>query len=93
MDILFEILFEVYGELMLLIVPGKGTDKKFRVISKIIAIVVVFGVIALALWGVCLIFDKENLLGIIPLAFAVVISLFQIVAGIILYKKNHPEDD
>lgn len=93
MDILFEILFEVYGELMLLIVPGKGTDKKFRVISKIIAIVVVFGVIALALWGVYLILDKENLLGIIPLAFAVVISLFQIVAGIIFYKKNHPEDD
>ena len=93
MDILFEILFEVYGELMLLIVPGKGTDKKFRVISKIIAIVVVFGVIALALWGVYLIFDKENLLGIIPLAFAVVISLFQIVAGVIFYKKNHPEDD
>ena len=93
MDILFEILFDVYGELMTLIIPGKCTDKKYRIISRIIAIVVIFGVIALALWGVYLIFDLGNLLGIIPLSFAVLISLFQIVAGIVLYKKNHPQDD
>ena len=89
MELLGEILFEIYGELMLLIVPDKHRTPKFIILSKIIAITVLVLAIALAIWGGVLIFDLNNMLGIIPLTIAVVISLVQIIAGIVLYNKNH----
>ena len=89
MDIVVEILLEVYMELMLLIVPEKRLSKKHIVIAKIIAALVVLGVFALVLWGVWLIADLGRLIGILPIVLAVLISLAQIVGGIILYKKNH----
>ena len=89
MELLAEILFEVYGELMFLIVPEKRMSKKYVIIAKIVAILVFIGVIALALWGVALISEYNDLKGIIPIAIAVVISLAQIIAGIVLFKKHH----
>lgn len=89
MEILAEILLDVYGELMLLIVPEKGTSKKIILLSKIFAILVLMGGIALVLWGIYLIADQDNLLGILPITLAAIISLAQIIAGIVLYKKNH----
>lgn len=89
MDILVEALIEVYMELMMLIVPEKNLTKKHIIIAKVIAICVIFGVFALVLWGVYLIADKSNMLGILPIAFAVIISALQIIFGIILYKKHH----
>lgn len=89
MDLLVEILIEVYGELMFLIIPEKNRSKKYIWISKIIAVVVFFAVIALAIWGIVLILEYNNLWGIAPIALAVVISFAQIIAGIVLFKKNH----
>ena len=74
---------------MLLIVPEKGKSKRYIVISKILAISVLIGVIALALWGIYLITEKSNPLGAIPLIAAGIISLAQIIAGIVLFKKHH----
>ena len=88
MELLGEILFEIYGELMFLIIPEKRLDKKYVIITKIIAVLVFIGVIALAFWGIALILDN-NPIGILPLSIAVVISLAQIIAGIVLYKKHH----
>ena len=89
MELLAEILFEVYGELMFLIIPEKNRSKKYIWVSKIIAVTVFLSVIALAVWGIMLISDYNNLWGIVPIAVAVVISLAQIIAGIVLFKKNH----
>ena len=89
MDLLFEILLEVYGELMLLIVPEKGRSKRYVAIARLIAVLVLIGVAALVIWGAVLIWDYKNLLGIIPLSVAAAISLFQITAGILLFKRNH----
>ena len=89
MDIVIEILLEIYMELMLLIVPEKNIEKKHIRIIKLTAIVVTLGVFALAIWGIVLIADYNNLWGIVPIAVAAMVSLAQIVAGIILYKKNH----
>ena len=88
MEFLAEILFEVYGELMFLIIPEKKMNKKYLMISKIIAILVYVGAIALAVWGVVLIADCGNLMGIVPISVAAILSLAQIVAGIVLYKKR-----
>ena len=89
MELLIEILFEVYGELMFLIIPEKRMNKKYVIIAKAIAVLVFIGVIALVLWGAILISDYNNLIGIVPISIAVVISLAQIIAGIVLFKKHH----
>ena len=89
MELIAEILFEVYAELMFLIIPEKKRGKGYVLISKIIAVTVFLGVIALAIWGAILITDYDNLRGIFPIAAAVIISLAQIIAGVLLFKKNH----
>ena len=89
MELLAEILFEVYGELMLLIIPEKNMSKKYILLSKVVAILVLVGVIALALWGVYLISERNSLAGIVPIALAIIISLAQIIAGIVLFKRHH----
>lgn len=89
MDLLIEIFLEVYMELMLLLVPEKNITKKHKLIATLLALLVLCGVVALVIWGLVLIIDKGNLLGVIPLSFAILISLAQIIAGILLYKKNH----
>ena len=92
MDIVIEIFIELYMELMFLIVPDKGmVTKKHRIIATVIALIVLAGICFLIIFGLTLIIDKGNLLGIIPLAFAIIISVVQIVLGIVLYKKNHKE--
>ncbi len=89
MDIVIEIFLEIYMELMMLIVPEKNLTKKHKFFAWVLALVVLIGVCALAVWGLALLIDKNNFLGLIPLAFGVLISIVQIVAGIILYKKRH----
>ena len=89
MELLSEILFEVYGELMFLIIPENRMRKKHIIIAKAIAVLVFIGVIALALWGAILILDYNDPIGIVPISIAVVISLAQIIAGIVLFKKHH----
>lgn len=89
MELILEIFLEIYMELMLLIVPEKRVGKRHRVIATLIAIAVLLTVIALFIWGLALIVDDSNMMGLLPLAIAVLISLAQIVAGIILYNRNH----
>ena len=92
MELLAEILFEVYGELMFLIIPEKRMNKKYVVITKVVAVLVFLGVIALALWGVVLISEHNKLIGILPISIAALVSLAQIVAGIVFYKRHHGEE-
>ena len=89
MELLAEILFEVYGELMFLIIPEKRMSKKYVIVAKVVAVLVFLGVIALALWGAILVSDHNDLMGIIPISIAVAISLAQIISGIVLFKKHH----
>lgn len=89
MEIVFEILFEVYVELMMLIVPEeKATSKKYRALAIAFATVVLFGLMALFAWGCVLISDYGNMLGIIPISVSVVLSIAQILAGFILYGRK-----
>ena len=92
MDIVIEIILEFYMEMMMLIVPDKNmVTKKHRIIAAVIALIVIAGIFALVIFGLTLIIDKGNLLGIIPLSLAIIISAVQIVLGIVFYKKNHKE--
>ena len=89
LELILEILFELYLEMMILIVPEDKRSKKLRLITGIIAIIGIIAVIALFIWGAVLIADYDNMLGIIPIAIAAVISLVQIIAGIVLYIKRN----
>lgn len=89
MDIVIEILLEIYMELMFLIVPESKRRKKHYIIAVLIACITAFGFMALAFWGVVLIVEKENAMGWLPLFTAIVLSIAQIIFGIILYNKRH----
>ena len=89
MDLLMEFLLELYMELMFLIVPEKNVGKGHRVVAALLAFVVILGLFALVLWGVWLIADRGNLWGILPIVAAGVLSLAQIVAGMVLYNRHH----
>ena len=88
-DIIVEIFLEIYMELMLLISHNDAPTKKQRFIAKLIAIIVLLGVFALIIYGAILLFDYGNKFGLFYIILAVVISLAQITAGIILYFKKH----
>ncbi len=89
MDIVIEILLEIYGELMMLIVPErKASSKVYRALTIVVALSLIACVAALVIWGLCLIIDHNNKLGYIPIAIAAVISIVQIAAGIVLYGRR-----
>lgn len=89
MELLMEILFEVYLELMMFMVPEKGeTSKKYRTVAICVAMAVLLSVFALFIWG-CVLTEENNPLGWILIASAIVISAIQIIAGIVLYVKKH----
>ena len=89
MEIIFEVLFEMFLELMMLIVPkDKRGTKKYRAAAAIVSIAVLFAVLALVIWGCILISDYDNNLGAIPITVAVVISILWITLGIVMYAKR-----
>ena len=89
MELLCEFLFEMYCELMFLIVPEeKTTSKTYRWLSIAVATVVLLSVLALFVWGGVLLFDHGDKRGSIPIIIAAVISVVHIVAGIVLYNRN-----
>ena len=92
MDIILELIdavWDFYFDLMLLIVPEKKLSKKHRVVIKVVAVVVTFGLLALFILGCGLVMENRIILGVILIVISSVISLAQIIAGIVLYKKHH----
>ena len=73
---------------MYIVPEEKATSKKYRILTVFFALFVLLGVFALFIWGCVLISDYNNKLGIIPIVIAVVISIVQIVAGLILHGKK-----
>ena len=89
MDIIFEILIEIYMELMLLVVPEeKAAKKRYVVLAFIIALIGISATVAALVYGMYLIVNKNDLLGIIPLTIAAILSISQIVAGIVIHTSK-----
>ena len=89
MELIFEIVFEIYVELMMYIVPEEtASSKKYRMITILIATLVLLGVFALFIWGCILIIDYDNKLGLVLILISVIISIIQIIAGVILHNKH-----
>lgn len=93
MDLLYEILFEVYLELMMLIVPEKkASSKKYRIITMLIAVTVLLGVIVLFVWGGVLVFDNKDNRGYALFVIAIIISVAQIITGVVMFFKKNKQD-
>ena len=93
MDLLYEILFEVYLELMMLIVPEKkASSKKYRIITMLIAVTVLLGVIVLFVWGGVLVFDNKDNRGYTLFIIAIIISVAQIITGVVMFFKKNKQD-
>ncbi len=89
MEIVFEILLEVYMELMLLIVPEEKRRKKHYVFATVLAVLLTIGLLALGFYGVWLIAVRDSVWGVLPLCVVVVLSALQIGFGIKLYGKRN----
>lgn len=90
MELIFEIFFEVYIELMMYIVPEeKARSKKYRALAIIIATISMLGNLALFIWGGILLFERHSFLGLVPIAVAICFSLAQIFLGFILDQKKN----
>ncbi len=88
MDILFEILIEVYMELMFLIIPEEKRKKKHRIVATLIAILLTVGIMSLGLVGIALLVEQGNSLGWLLVSIAVLLSLAQIICGILLHVRK-----
>ena len=88
MDILVEVFLEVYMELMFLIIPEDKRGRKVRGLAALLAILSLFGIMAMAFLGIVLITEKANPWGWLPLLLAVGLSIAQITFGILLYKRK-----
>ena len=85
---LISLLFWLYVELMLLVVPKASGRWWCNLLAKLAALLVLLCVFALLVWGATLAGDYGDPIGYIPLAAAALISVAQIVAGILLYRKR-----
>ena len=91
MEIIFEIFFEVYFELMMLIVPTpKASSIVYKALSALLALIVLFGCLFLFGWGI-LVVDSGNNWGWFAVLGAIMISVAQIIAGLVLYTKRNSE--
>ncbi len=89
MEIIFEVLFEAYFELMMLIVPvEKAKSLKYKLLSVLLALIVFVGCLVLFGAGIVVVDGGDNS-GWFAILAAVIISIAQIVAGCILYVKRN----
>ena len=88
MDILAEILIDIFMELMTLIVPEENISHRHKVIAGILSAVFALLVLGLFFFGAYLVFEAQNMIGIIPMVLAVAVSAVQITFGIVSYLKK-----
>ena len=89
-ELFFEIIVSVYAELMGLVIPEeKKNNKIIRTIIAVFAGFVMLGLIVMMLFGVYFVTDDRNpLLGWGLIVGAILLSVAQITAGIILKSRE-----
>ncbi len=89
MDILIEVLLDIYMECMFLIIPEEKRTKKHYLLAKIIAAICTLGILALGCWGIVWIWEENNPWGWLPFGIALLLSTAQITLGIIMTVKRY----
>lgn len=89
MEIVMEILLELYCELMLMAIPTKGKSKGMLVFAGILSGVMLCGCMVLFLAGTELAATGSIGWGVLCILASVAISLAHMIAGILLQKKKN----
>ena len=89
LEIVFEILLEIYAELMMLIVPEKCSPTNRIRRAKIFVVCILILLLILLIWKIALFSDPQNRIwGIAPISIFILFPAIQIIAGIILYRRR-----
>ena len=88
LEVVIEVLFELYVELMMFIVPEKNRSKRYIQSVKLVVVFYLILLIFILFLGIFLI-TQDNVWGIAIVIGVILLSTIQIIAGIVLYKKNH----
>ena len=89
-ELFFEIIVSVYAELMGLVIPEENKNNKIvRTMIAVFAGLVMLGLIVMMLFGMYFVAgDRNPLLGWGLIVGAIIISIAQITAGMILKSKE-----
>lgn len=88
MEIVMEIIFEIYLELVMLAVPENTKRKTVKILAACLVALVLFGIIFLFGFGVDRVNAGHTATGVLCIAGAVVIALAQLIAGLCLSGKS-----
>ncbi len=79
MDILIEIIVDIYGEIVFGMIPEEGLTKRARRLLKLLAAAVFLGMVALTAVGSYYLFEERRLIGLLPIGIALTLLIAHIV--------------
>ncbi len=83
-----DLFIEVYFEVMLLFIPEEKLKGKNKKLAKVVGVAVILFIFILFFLGIYLLIDLKNRLGIIAIAFSLILFIAHIVIGIIFYFRK-----
>lgn len=83
MDILIEVIIDIYGEIVFGMIPEKGLTERARRLLKLLAAVVFLGMVALTAVGTYYLFEEGRLIGLLPLGIALALLIAHVVLFLI----------
>lgn len=83
-----DLFIEIYFEVMLLFIPEEKLKGKNKKLAKVVGVAVILFIFILFFLGIYLLIDLKNRLGIIAIAFSLILFIAHIVVGIIFYFRK-----
>jgi DMSO/TMAO reductase YedYZ heme-binding membrane subunit len=83
-----DLFIEVYFEVMLLFIPEEKLKGKNKKLAKVVGVAVILFIFILFFFGIYLLIDLKNRLGIIAIASSLILFIAHIVIGIIFYFRK-----
>lgn len=88
MDILIEIIVDIYGEIIFGMIPKEGLSRRARNLIKLVAAVIFLGVVALTAVGTYYLIEEDRMIGLLLIGIAAVILVAHIVLFCIFRKRK-----
>ena len=88
MDVLIEIIIDVYGEIIFGLIPEEGISRRARRLIKLTAIMIFFGVVALTAVGTYYLVQERRAIGFLPIGIAIAILAAHIVLFVVTRKRK-----
>ncbi len=79
MDLLIEIIVDIYGEIVFGMIPEEGISKRARRLMTLLGTVVLLGMVALTAVGTYYLIEEGRLIGLLPLGIALALLAAHVV--------------